>query len=131
MSENQELDLYEVGQGPAPARMPDGQLSSRGNAMPADQTPVWPNQKAAEPARESRPEVDENGHRIVLIDQEVFTVVEGDLVLDDDQKELWQEAQAAKRSQFTSRLRAEAVGLGETALSEHGAVTSYLVGIMQ
>jgi hypothetical protein len=46
-----------------------------------------------------------------------------DLILDDDQKDLWQEAQTAKNSQSTFRLRAEAVGLGEAALTENSGIT--------
>ena len=41
-------------------------------------------------------QADENGHRMVLVDNEILTVVEGDLILDDDQKDLWQEAQTAR-----------------------------------
>ena len=131
MSGTQELELYEV---PNDA-VPDASASE--TTVPPE-IPASPKPKVqfsgkdqARAELETKPQIDENGHRMVMVDDEIFTIVEGDLILDNDQKDLWQEAQTAKNTQITSRLRAEAVGLGEAALTEHGAVTSYLVGIMQ
>jgi hypothetical protein len=129
VSGTQELELYEV---------PDDTASGTDvleTTLPRE-APVSPKPQVqfggkGQAKPDATPQVDENGHRIVLVDDEIFTVVEGDLILDDDQKDLWHEAQAAKNSQFNSRLRAEAVGMGEAALTERGAVPSYLVGIMQ
>ena len=134
MSETQELSLYEVPEQGAfaqPAEPSEGLASESADSAPKAPAMKWLSQQSAKVEPKSRSEVDEDGHRVVLIDEEIFTVVEGDLVLDVDQKGLWQETQSARSSQLTSRLRAEAVGLGEAALSEHGVVSSYLVGIVQ
>lgn len=135
MSGTQDLELYEAPDDVAPGANMGASLSE---ARPPIETSASPKSKVqfgggdqATAQSEAKPQVDENGHRMVLVDDEIFTIVEGDLILDDDQKDLWQEAQTVKSTQFTSRLRAEAAGLGEAALTEHGVVTSYLVGIMQ
>jgi hypothetical protein len=129
MSGTQELELYED-------KVPDVAPGASAETTASPEPPGSPipkvqfgskGQAKAEPRAE--PQV-ENGHKMVLVDNEIFTVVEGDLVLDDDQKDLWQEAQTAKNSQSAFQLRAEAVGLGEAALTEHRGMT-YLVGIVQ
>jgi hypothetical protein len=131
MSGTQDLELYEAPDDAAPgASVPEATPPPKTSASPKPKVQFGGGDQA-KTQPEAKPQVDENGHRMVLVDDEVFTIVEGDLILDDDQKDLWQEAQTAKTSQFTSRLRAEAAGLGEAALTEHGAVTSYLIGIMQ
>jgi hypothetical protein len=138
MSGTQDLELHEVPDdvsidASAPVTVPPSEPSA--NRKPAGANRKYAaqlegrKQVISEP--EMKPEVDENGHRLVLVDDEIFTVVEGDLALDPDQKELWMEGQQAKKSQFTSRLRAEAIGFGEAALTQGGTVTSYLVGIVQ
>jgi hypothetical protein len=128
MSGTQELELYED-------KVPDDVVSGASvPKAPASQTLESPKPKvkfSGGGQAKTGPQVDENGHRVVLVDNEILTVVEGDLVLDDDQKDLWQEAQTAKNSQSAFQLRAEALGLGETALTERSGTTSYLVGIMQ
>jgi hypothetical protein len=134
MSEIQELELYEVpeqGASAQPAELFEGLAIQSAESTPRTAATKWPPQQAAKADPKSKPQVDADGHRIVLIDDEIFTVVEGDLVLDVDQKGLWQETQIARSSQLRSRFRAEAVELGEVALSEHGVVSSYLVGIVQ
>lgn len=76
--------------------------------------------------------VDEDGHRMVLIDGELFTLVEGDLLLDIDQKELWQESLFSHEAGLRTQLRARPVGLGEAGFSQFGIDTgTRLVGIMQ
>jgi hypothetical protein len=81
----------------------------------------------------SRGEVDENGHRMVLIDGELLTIVEGDLLLDIDQKELWQEAFNTRQAGIRTQLRAQQAGLGEATISQFGVFTgtSALVGMVQ
>jgi len=125
MSRAQEFDLYEV--------TDDAPSASAPSEAPASPKPrvQFGSRGQTRAKSEAEPQIDENGHRMVLVDEEIFTIVEGDLILDDDQKDLWQEALKAKNSQFKSQMRAEAVGLGEAALTERGTVTSYLVGIMQ
>jgi len=90
------------------------------------QQPTKPDEYAGQP------EVDENGHRMVLVEGEVLTVVEGDLLLDIDQKDLWQEALAVREAQFQASTRFQQSGFGEAAIT--GPVTSSvsaLVGIVQ
>jgi hypothetical protein len=131
MSGTQELELFELPDDNAGASTSETTLPEKAPASPKPNRHFDNRDRVVKAEPEAKSQVDENGHRMVLVDGEILTVVEGDLVLDEDQKGLWQEAQTVKNSRFTSRLRAEAVGLGEAALSEHGAVTSYLVGIMQ
>jgi hypothetical protein len=131
MSGTQDLELYEVADDAAPVEMTSDVASLPQPIASYAPEVRLPEKGQADIQREAKLQVDKNGHRMVLIDNEIFTIVEGDLILDDDQKDLWQEAQTARNSQFTSQLRAEAVGLGEAALVQHGATTSYLVGIMQ
>ena len=126
MSELSELDLYEVVDRDSP---PEPEIKPEVGAV--SKTQSFSKQPRGDEEKTAAGEVDENGHRMVLVDGEVFTVVEGDLVLDIDQKELWQEAMSARQSEFKSRLSAQAVGLGEAALSEHGLVSGSLVGIVQ
>jgi len=131
MSATQDLELYED---KVPDDVVSGASVSDAAASQTFESPKSPKPKVKFGGGDqvkAEPQVDENGYRMVLVDNEVFTVVEGDLVLDDDQKDLWQEAQTAKNSQSTFQLRAEALGLGEAALTERSGMTSYLVGIMQ
>ena len=84
------------------------------------------------PERRAAPgETDAEGHRIILVDDEKFTVVEGDLVLDVDQKNLWQETQDARKAAFASQSMLEAVGLKELAVNEGNSASATLVGIVQ
>ena len=125
MSETKELELYED-------KMPDdapGASASETTASPEALTFPMPKvQFGGKDQAKAEPQVDENGHRMVLVDNEILTIVEGDLLLDDDQKDLWQEAQTVKNSQSDFQLRAQARGLGEAALTQP---TSDLVGILQ
>lgn len=81
--------------------------------------------------RAAQGEIDADGHRIILIDDEKFTVVEGDLVLDVDQKGLWQEAQDARMAAFASKSTLEAAGFKELAVNEANTASATLVGIVQ
>ena len=81
--------------------------------------------------RAAQGETDAEGHRIILVDDERFTVVEGDLVLDVDQKSLWQEAQDARKAAFASKSTLEAVGFKELAVNETNSASATLVGIVQ
>ncbi|MXP65874.1 hypothetical protein E0493_21210 [Roseomonas sp. M0104] len=125
MSGTSELDLHEITEG----EPPEPAVNSAEEVSPKVQPSAEKLDRST--GRAATPELDDDGHRMVLIDDEIFTVVEGDLVLDIDQKGLWQEAINARQSQFRSRLRAEAVGLGEVAISERGVASSALVGIIQ
>lgn len=124
MSEALELDLYEI------SDSQELEIKRPAESVPKlrwlGAQPSWESQQAA-----GGGEVDEDGHRIVLIDGETFTVVEGDLVLDIDQKELWQEALNIRQSEFNNRLRLQTAGFGEAAINQHGTVSSALVGIVE
>jgi hypothetical protein len=89
--------------------------------------PVKPYRKAP------RGEVDEDGHRMILVDGEMFTVVEGDLLLDIDQKDLWQQALAIREADRQARLELQEAGFDEVALHAGyvNGSTSALVGIVQ
>lgn len=124
MSESLGLDLYEISESQEP-EIP----------KPAARVPP-PRWCGVPQPRESQQdtgggEVDEDGHRIVLIDGETFTVVEGDLVLDIDQKALWQEALQIRQSEFTNRFRLQTAGFGEAAIPQYSPVPSALVGMVQ
>jgi hypothetical protein len=99
----------------------------------ADQPPPWRGERRhpVPERRTAQGEVDAEGHRIILIDDEKFTVVEGDLVLDVDQKSLWQEAQDARMAAFASKSTLEAVGFKELAVNEANTASATLVGIVQ
>lgn len=137
MGEIQDLELYECGEeltsempaGPA-SKVTEGTPKSQGGARSDRHVAEAVHKTVAEAVHKTKPEFDEDGHRIVWVDDETFTVVEGDLILDVDQIALWKEAQAAKTSQFQARLRAEAAGMGEAALTEHSSM-SYLIGMVQ
>lgn len=131
-----ELELYEVGE--------DEQEKPVAQAAPAKTAkPSKPAKAPRPPGRKASPqssggqqpaaagEVDENGHRVVLIDGERFTVVEGDLVLDIDQKGLWQDALNLRQAELQARARMQETGFTEAALNEFGGVSSSLVGIVQ
>jgi len=122
-----DLDLYEVSEDGKGDGAP---ILEQAAGVP---TPPWRGERQSmKPDRDvNRGEVDENGHRIVLVDEEVLTVVEGDLLLDIDQKELWQEALNFRQTEFQTRLRAQQAGFGEAVINEFGMSSSALVGIVQ
>lgn len=124
MSESLELDLYEI----SGSQEPEIQRPAEG--VP---TPRWLGKQQPRESEQATGggEVDEDGHRVVLIDGETFTVVEGDLVLDIDQKGLWQEALNIRQSEFNNRLRLQTVGFGEAAINQDGTRSSALVGIVE
>jgi hypothetical protein len=124
MSESLELDLYEISESQEP------EIKRPAEGVP---TPRWlGEQQPRESGQDAGDgEVDEDGHRIVLIDGETFTVVEGDLVVDIDQKELWKEALNTRQSEFNNQLRRQTAGFGEAAINQYGIVSSALVGIVQ
>jgi hypothetical protein len=127
LSKLQEVDLYEVPE-KAESLEPGTKEATEGVPTPpwvGEQKPRGPEQYAA------GGEVDENGHRIVLLDGEMLTVVEGDLLLDIDQKQLWQEALTARQAELQTRLRVQNAGFGEASINEFGMVSSSLVGIVQ
>lgn len=123
----QDLDLYEVSEKEKVKEM--GADESGGGV----ETPAWLGQQRSVEYDQNGEggEIDEDGHRVVLIDGETFSVVEGDLVLDIDQKELWQEAVSTRQSEFSNRIRLQSAGLGETAINQYGIASSELVGIVQ
>jgi hypothetical protein len=105
-------------------------------AAPATPTPAWLGSGAstgykqeADPATAGQ--VDESGHRIFLIDDELFTVVEGDLCLDEDELQLWQEAQQAQQALREATRLVESTGFGEAPILPTGAEQSQLVGMVQ
>src|ERR1700722_449237 len=80
MSEIQELELYEVpeqGASAQPAELFEGLAIQPAESTPRRAATKWPPQQAAKADPKSKPQVDADGHRIVLIDDEIFTVVEG------------------------------------------------------
>lgn len=69
--------------------------------------------------------------RTVLIDGEVYFVKEGDLMLDEDEHELYlQQQQAREAYRQTARL-SEGAGFGEASITDELFRTSALVGIVQ
>jgi hypothetical protein len=74
---------------------------------------------------------DESGHRIFLIEGELFTVVEGDLCLDEDEVQLWQEAQQAQQALSEATRLAESTGFGEAPVLPTIAEQGQLVGMVQ
>lgn len=126
-------DLYEVAD--------DGGFEEPADGTRADDvpTPPWLGKQGEQGVqspqqpehRATRGEFDENGHRIVLLDGETFTVAEGDLLLDVDQRELWQEALDARQAEVQTRLRVQTAGFGESAINGYGMASSALVGMMQ
>jgi hypothetical protein len=101
---------------------------------PADASPPPWRGERRRPVPERRVaqgETDADGHRIILIDDEKFTVVEGDLVLDVDQKSLWQDAQDARMAAFASKSTLEAAGFKELAVNETITASATLIGIVQ
>jgi hypothetical protein len=125
-----EVELYEVSE-EAESREPGTKGAKE--ATEGVPTPPWVGeQKPREPEQYAAGgEVDENGHRIVLLDGEMLTVVEGDLLLDIDQKQLWQEALSGRQAELQTRLRVQNAGFGEASINEFGMVSSSLVGIVQ
>jgi hypothetical protein len=114
---------------PQPARQTRQQQPAPADPAP----PPWRGERR-QPVPERRAaqgEVDAAGHRIILVDDEKFTVVEGDLVLDVDQKSLWQDAQDARKAAFASQSMLEAVGFKELAVNEANSASATLVGIVQ
>lgn len=124
-----DLDLYEVfDEGKIKKTETDISVSRK----VASTSPSHYNQETKESDQDSDSvEVDENGHRVVLIDDEEFTIVEGDLLLDIDQKEVWQDALNFRQAEQQNRLRAQQAGFGEASISEFGAASSALIGIVQ
>ena len=124
-----DLDLYET---PVDGKLEDASSQRQSGGAP---TPQWRGEP--QPAKPNRPagrgEVDEDGHRVVLVDGEMLTVVEGDLLLDVDQKDLWQQALAARQADLQARLNLQEAGFGEAAINSGSLAgsTSALVGIVQ
>ena len=121
-----DLELHET---PEEGQAPEPPVYGQPGGPPA---PQWHGQQQPAADQYAQPEVDESGHRMVLVDGEVFTAVEGDLLLDIDQKDLWQEALAIRDAQFQALARFQQSGFGEAAIT--GPVTSSvsaLVGIVQ
>jgi len=114
-------------------QLPPRQLQPPQQPAPADAPPPWraERRQPVSERRAAKGEVDAEGHRIILIDDEKFTVVEGDLVLDVDQKGLWQDAQDARKAAFASQSTLEAVGFKELAVNEGNSASATLVGIVQ
>lgn len=122
-----ELELYEVPDDEEPAS------AAAAQPAPVEPAPEWRGEQArpmAEPPAAGA-EVDEDGHRIVLVDDEKLTVVEGDLVLDVDQKEIWKETVAARQAKMAAMSSIQAAGLGEAAINEYLSAHGELVGIVQ
>ena len=67
----------------------------------------------------------------VLIDGEVYHVVEADLVKDDDEVGLYEEQRAAQRAMYEALEVAGQAGSGEATIRDFGSQTSSLVGIVQ
>ena len=115
-------------------QQPQPQQPQQTQPPPADTAPPSWRGERRHPVPERRAgagETDPEGHRIILVDDEKFTVVEGDLVLDVDQKSLWQEAQDARQAAFTSKSTLEAAGFKELAVNEANSASATLVGIVQ
>ena len=66
----------------------------------------------------------------IIIDGEIFYRVEGDMLLDVDEFDLYQQQMAQQAQSEAARL-AQKVGFGEVAISELVAQTSELVGMME
>jgi len=85
------------------------------------------------PATLNTVDIDGNLHRQVLVDGELLTVVEGDLALDEDELDIWADAQRAKRALRQAAQLVESTGFG-TALIEPSvgqAPEGRLVGMVQ
>lgn len=124
-----ELELVEDGDDQG---QQSGQPAAAQAVKPAPDPPWRASKRRHVPERRACDgEVDEDGHRVILVDGESFTVVEGDLVLDIDQKGLWQEALNGRKAAFESQASIEAAGLGELELSHASTGRSTLVGIVQ
>ena len=67
----------------------------------------------------------------VLIDDEIYYRVEGDLLLDTDELDVYQQLQATRQALQDAARLAEASQLGEAAIGDFGVRTSSLVGIVQ
>lgn len=67
----------------------------------------------------------------VLIDGEVYSIVEGDLLLDDDELDLYHQHQQARIAQREAVQFAEAVGFGEAAINTGILGNASLIGIIQ
>jgi hypothetical protein len=123
----EELELYEVSE--------QGQVAAGtdGNIQRAPMPPWLGDRAVTKPDQhQAVGEVDANGHRVILVDGETLTVVEGDVLLDIDQKQLWQEALAARQAEQQTRLRVQQAGLAEVSLNQlSGIASSSLVGIVQ
>lgn len=127
ITESSDLDLYEISEEDM-RREP-----ATDAATVAGAAPLWRGgeQRTDEQIQTKRQEVDEYGHRAALVDGEVLTIVEGDLLLDVDQKELWQDALNARQEETRNRLRAQQTGFGVATLNDLGVASSSLIGIVQ
>lgn len=67
----------------------------------------------------------------VLIDGTTYSIVEGDLLLDDDEIDLYQQHQEARIAQREAVRFAEAVGFGEAAINTGILGNTSLIGIVQ
>jgi hypothetical protein len=106
------IDL--IDEGPA-----GGNAPSRQSAPPGPPQRSWEHGTAAPKRRE------------VLIDGELFSLVEGDMVLDRDQIPLYEDAMRAQQAQHEANELAERAGFGETLINDLGMQSSALVGIME
>lgn len=124
-----ELELVEDGDDQG---QQSGQPAAAQAVKPAPDPPWRASKRRHVPERRAGDgELDEDGHRVILVDGESFTVVEGDLVLDIDQKGLWQDALIARKAAFESQAIIEAAGLRELELSDASTGHASLVGIVQ
>jgi hypothetical protein len=69
--------------------------------------------------------------RKILIDGEIYYVVEADLAVDEDELALYEEQRAAQRAMHEALRVAGQAGFGEATIRDFGSQTSSLVGIVQ
>jgi hypothetical protein len=67
----------------------------------------------------------------VLIDDEAYSIIEGDLLLDDDELDLYHQQQQARITQREAAQLAESVGFGEAAINTGMLGNASLIGIIQ
>lgn len=67
----------------------------------------------------------------VLIDGEFYSVVQGDLLVDDDERDLYRQQQQAQEARREAARLAEEAGFGEASITPEQFGTSALVGIVQ
>ncbi|KAM3093836.1 hypothetical protein ACKFKF_28425 [Phormidesmis sp. 146-12] len=89
-----------------------------------------PNEPEIKTTHNSRP-VSKIPASKVLIDGETYSAVEGDLLLDDDELDLYHQHQQARIAQREAVRFAEAVGFGEAAITTGILGNNSLIGIVQ